>query len=200
MLPCPFANHVQVSCECGEEITLEGVTRGSKEERHLALARCPNIKQKCNKRPIDRVARIQNKLTRNIRQHIRRFYQGYVVCEDPACTGRTRLLPLDFKGAFPVCSTCEKANMTKEYSDKQLYHQLLYYQQLFDVAKASSRYGRNFNLDLMDITDGQRNYMILKQHLDRLMDQNKYSIIDMTRLFGGFYLMKAAKFRVSKHY
>ena len=73
-------------------------------------------------------------------RHIKRFYDCYVSCEDPACSGQSRQLPLEFRGAFPVCSTCKKAIMTKDYTDKQLYTQLLYYEQLFDVAKASSRY------------------------------------------------------------
>ena len=63
------------------------------------------------------------------RRHIGKFYAGYVVCEDPACGGRTRQLPLQFKGAFPVCLTCNSACMSKEYTDKQLYTQLLYYKQ-----------------------------------------------------------------------
>ena len=48
-------------------------------------------------------------------------------------------MPLQFKGAFPVCSTCGSACMSKEYTDKQLYTQLLYYKQLFDVSRAIQR-------------------------------------------------------------
>ena len=94
---------------------------------------------KCKKAPIQRATIIQNKLTFFIRKHVNKYYHGYVTCEDPACSGRTRQLPLEFKGAFPVCNVCQKAIMTKEYSDKELYTQLLYLQQLFDVSKANTR-------------------------------------------------------------
>ena len=165
-----------------------------KDDRHLALAKCPSA-NKCDKSPIQRLGQIQNKLTMNIRRHVTKFCQGEVTCEDPACTGRTRQLPLNLKGAYPVCSTCQAAIMAKEYSDKQLYNQLLYYQQLFDVSKASAKCGRNFNLDLAAIKDGQVNYMKLKQHVDKTMALNKYSVIDMSRLFFGFQTMDAATFR-----
>ena len=179
-------------------MTLETSVRGtSKDDRILALAKCSNLK--CDQKPIERLHYIQNKLTLNIRRHIKRFYSGYVICEDPACSGRTRQLPLQFRGAFPVCSTCSKAVMTKDYTDKQLYTQLLYYQQLFDVSKASIRFGKQFNHDLVTARDGQKNYTLLKQMMDRVMEQNKYSIIDMGKLFSGLAVMTAAGFRNSKN-
>ena len=49
------------------------------------------------------------------------------------CTGRTRQLPLIFQRAFPICSTCHKATMYREYTDSQLYLQMLYFQHLFQV-------------------------------------------------------------------
>ena len=130
------------------------------------------------------------------RRHIGKFYAGYVVCEDPACGGRTRQLPLQFKGAFPVCSTCNSACMSKEYSDKQLYTQLLYYKQLFDVSRAVQRYPGADLLSALSKAPGSRaKYDELKAHCDEVMNDNRYSVIDMGRLFGGFYNAKAASFR-----
>ena len=189
----------QLKCDCGEEMVFEAPTRGSKDERHLALAKCTNAKN-CKKAPIDKVVKLENMLTLAIRRHLSNYYRGYVSCEDPACTGRSRQLPLEFRGAFPVCHTCQKAIMTKEVSDKQLYLQLLYYQQLFDVAKVSSKFGKNFNVDLVGVKDGQLNYLRLKQHVDQVMNLNNYSIIDMTRLFSGFSAIKASRFRKAKNY
>ncbi len=130
----------QVHCACGEEIVLDGPVRGvSDSDRVLALARCPRAG--CDLRPIERRAHVANRLALAVRRHVARFYAGHVICEDPACNGRTRQLPLDFRGAFPACPFChEMAVMTKEYTDRELYTQLLSYQQLFDVAKANSRY------------------------------------------------------------
>ena len=82
-----------------------------------------------------------------------RYYLGWLVCEDPGCSGRTRCLPLQvqqatadnitdisdvsdidlaspdlppaqFQRAYPVCPTCSKASMYSEHSATQLYTQL----------------------------------------------------------------------------
>ncbi len=182
-------------CECGEVIVVDSVVRGvAKEEKVLSLSQCP----KCGGAPIRRRAHILNVVTTAIRRHQAKFYSGYVSCEDPACNARTRQLPLRFSAGYPECTTCKKAGMAKDYTDKQLYTQLLFYRQLFDVARASARYGRNFNHDLAGIADGQANYALLKAHVDKVMDLNNYSIVDMTRLFSAFSATSAAKFRRGK--
>ena len=109
--------------------------------RHLTLTRCPGGAKSanCTSAPIDRPAYLKNALTLLSRRHARAFYAGYVSCEDPACGRRTRALPLRLRGAFPVCCACERAVMTKEVADRQLYRQMLFYQQLFDVDRAANR-------------------------------------------------------------
>ena len=148
-----------------------------RDDKVLSLARCPN--PKCDKEPpIRRLAQLKNILTLAIRRHVKKFYSGVLICEDPACEGacdvdtpaigvcinvtsllalyyvpigRTRQLPLRFNSGYPECSTCHKAAMVKEYTDRQLYTQMLFYQQLFDVAKASSRHGINFASNLSGV-------------------------------------------------
>ena len=50
--------------------------------------------------------KILNSIDLLARRHITRYYAGWLVCEDPGCSGRTRLMPLQFQRAFPVCPTC----------------------------------------------------------------------------------------------
>ncbi len=109
------------------------------------MARCPNPKcDKLDNPPIRNLSKLKNQLTLAIRAHVKRFYSGQLICEDPACEGRTRQLPLQFSSGYPECPSCHKAVMTKEYSEKQLYTQLLFYQLLFDVSRASAKHGVNF--------------------------------------------------------
>lgn len=167
----------------------------SNTDRYLTLSKCSNLG--CTKKPYERRNYILNKLTMKIRGHIHQFYSGYVSCEDPACTGRTRQLPLAFRGAFPVCSGCEKAIMTKEYSDKQLYTQLLYYQQLFDLKKVDLRYGAGTGKILLDKQPGLEEALsVFHAHVSQTMKENNYSVIDMEKLFGGFFFSKASKFKM----
>ena len=76
----------------------------------LALYDCPNVQ--CQKHPlIEKTGLIKNLLTKAMRIHIQKYYSGWIVCEDPGCSGRTRRCPLSFQRAFPICNTCFKATM-----------------------------------------------------------------------------------------
>ena len=65
---------------------------------------------------------VLKQVTRQLRQCIKKYYAGWLVCEDPGCSGRTRYLPLQFQRAFPVCPTCKKVNKGrgKEYLGEML--------------------------------------------------------------------------------
>ncbi|KAJ8309966.1 hypothetical protein KUTeg_011831 [Tegillarca granosa] len=105
--------------ECGREIILDTVFTGAESFLECTLSRCPN--QNCKWTPIENVKAIMNKLTTAIRQHIKKYYEGWLKCEDSACGSRTRKLPLTF------------------YTDSDLYHQLGFYQHVFDYEKAFTR-------------------------------------------------------------
>lgn len=42
------------------------------------------------------------------------MFQGWLICEDPACFERTRKVPIKFENNFPVCSVCEINSMYRE--------------------------------------------------------------------------------------
>ena len=86
----------QVTCSCGESLTLDTTVRGRGKDAVFALAKCSKLD--CRKIPIlEQAAQIQNKLTLEIRGHISRYYSGWITCEDPGCSGRTRQMPLVFQ-------------------------------------------------------------------------------------------------------
>lgn len=77
-------------------------------------------------------------LEAQIRQHIARYYAGWLVCDDPSCGMRTRQMSvyghrcLGPKGTGLGCL----GRMHYEYTEKMLYNQLLYLIKMFDVDKA----------------------------------------------------------------
>lgn len=77
-------------------------------------------------------------LESQVRQHTARYYSAWLVCDDPACGMRTRQMSvyghrcLGPKGLAYGCS----GRMSFEYTEKALYNQLLYLQNIFDVDKA----------------------------------------------------------------
>lgn len=102
-----------------------------KEVNVAFLEQCQN--PTCNLRPLDYLPAILNQLTTQIRHYHSKYYQNWLVCEDPACTNRTTKLPHIFTGGYPLCNLCEKCLMFREYSEKDLYYQISFFHYLFDV-------------------------------------------------------------------
>lgn len=74
-----------------------------------------------------------------IRAQTSRYYEGWLVCDDSSCGNRTRQISVDGtrclgpKGlARHECS----GRMRFEYSEREIYNQLLYFASLWDVEKA----------------------------------------------------------------
>ena len=92
--------------------------------------------------------------------------QNWMICEDPACTNRTRRVPLQMKGSYPHCDMCKSAVMYREvsvnisctllykisdqytnlnyflifqYSEFELYTQLSFFQHIFNLSKVTEK-------------------------------------------------------------
>ncbi|KAI9876415.1 MAG: DNA-directed DNA polymerase alpha catalytic subunit pol1 [Pleopsidium flavum] len=80
------------------------------------------------------VAQLENA----IRQQTGKYYEGWLVCDDPSCGNRTRQMSvyghrcLGPKGQATGCL----GRMSYEYPEKKLYNQMLYFSSLWDVDKA----------------------------------------------------------------
>uniref|UniRef100_A0A8C0JZW2 DNA polymerase n=1 Tax=Canis lupus dingo TaxID=286419 RepID=A0A8C0JZW2_CANLU len=120
--PCPT---------CGTENIYDSVLDGSGTDVEPSLYRCSNID--CKASPLTSVVQLSNKLIMDIRRCIKKYYEGWLICEEPTCQNRTRRLPLQFSRNGPLCQVCMKATLRPEYSDKSLYTQLCFYRYIFDV-------------------------------------------------------------------
>lgn len=84
---------------------------------------------------------IVTQLETQIRAQTSRYYDGYLVCDDPSCGARTRQMSvyghrcLGPRGLGQGCL----GRMSWETGERAIYNQLLYYQSLFDVEKAKAR-------------------------------------------------------------
>ncbi|KAJ0417328.1 DNA polymerase family B-domain-containing protein [Aspergillus carlsbadensis] len=97
---------------------------------------CPNAA--CGK-PFS-VLTIVAQLESQIRAQTSKYYEGWLVCDDSACENRTRQISvyghrcLGPKGYAEGCL----GRMSYEYTEKQMYNQLLYFASLWDVDKAKA--------------------------------------------------------------
>ncbi|KAI9824324.1 MAG: hypothetical protein M1819_000884 [Sarea resinae] len=121
---------------CKESIPFDGLATS-----HAVCTRdglvCPN--SACA-RPLS-ILSVGAQIEAHIRSHTAAYYAGWLVCDDPSCGNRTRQMSvyghrcLGPRGLGHGCL----GRMVYEYSEKQLYNQLLYFQGLWDVDKAKSK-------------------------------------------------------------
>ncbi|XP_004872292.1 DNA polymerase alpha catalytic subunit isoform X2 [Heterocephalus glaber] len=174
--PCPA---------CGTENIYDSVFDGSGTDLEPSLYRCSNID--CKASPLTFVVQLSNKLIMDIRRCIKKYYDGWLLCEEPTCRNRTQHLPLQFSRSGPLCPACMKAVLRPEYSDKSLYTQLCFYRYIFDVDCALEKLITDHEKDkLMKqfLTPKVRqDYKKLKNTAEQFLSRSGYSEVNLSKLF-----------------
>ncbi|KAH8691289.1 putative DNA polymerase alpha catalytic subunit [Talaromyces proteolyticus] len=120
---------------CSKSSIFEGLISSPKMCTPHGLV-CPN--EACAK-PFSTVS-IVAQVESQIRAQVARYYEGWLVCDDSSCGNRTRQMSvyghrcLGPRGRAEGCL----GRMNYEYTEKQMYNQLLYFSGLWDVEKAKS--------------------------------------------------------------
>lgn len=97
---------------------------------------CPNAECRKAFTTLSVVAQLENQ----IRAQTARYYEGWLVCDDSACGNRTRQMSVYGHRCLGPNGRAEGClgRMSYEYSEKQMYNQLLYFASLWDVDKAKA--------------------------------------------------------------
>jgi len=145
----------------------------------LTLENCPG----CKLPPLDNPAYIRNQLTQAVRRQIHQYYEGWHVCEDPACAVRTRQTPLVLSRGQPVCPACRSGVLNPEFSERSVYRQLGFYQHCLDKDKAAISNRLDIHPDLVQ----------LKSDVDKVVADSAYSEVNLTKLFEGLFPQKISQ-------
>ncbi|XP_008146607.2 DNA polymerase alpha catalytic subunit [Eptesicus fuscus] len=174
--PCPA---------CGTENIYDSVFEGSGTDMEPSLYRCSNIN--CKASPLNFIVQLSNKLILDIRRCIRKYYEGWLICEEPTCRNRIRHLPLQFSRNGPLCQVCMKATLRPEYSDKSLYTQLCFYRYIFDVDCALEKLTTDHEKDKMKkqyfTPKVRQDYKNLKNITEQFLSQSGYTEVNLSKLF-----------------
>ncbi|KAF4027243.1 hypothetical protein G4228_018762 [Cervus hanglu yarkandensis] len=174
--PCPT---------CGTENIYDSVFDGSGTDMEPSLYRCSNIN--CKASPLTFMVQLSNKLIMDIRRCIKKYYEGWLICEEPTCRNRTRHLPLQFSRNGPLCQVCMKATLRLEYSDKSLYTQLCFYRYIFDVECALEKLITDHEKDKLKrqflTPKVLQDYRKLKNTAEQFLSQSGYSEVNLSKLF-----------------
>ncbi|XP_069800920.1 DNA polymerase alpha catalytic subunit isoform X2 [Dendropsophus ebraccatus] len=194
--------------KCGTENIYDNVFDGSGLQIEPSLLRCS--KPECDASPLSHVAQIHNKLLLDIRRHIKKYYSGWLLCEEQTCQNKTRRLPLNFSRNGPICQACLKATLRPEYPEKALYTQLCFYRFIFDweyaVEKVVSEQEKEpFGLCLAFFVPGDLKlkcylkkhyqeaepvYKKLKHTADQILSHSGYSEVNLSKLFQTLTVIK----------
>ncbi|KAI9805540.1 MAG: hypothetical protein M1825_000791 [Sarcosagium campestre] len=122
-----------------------------------------------------------------------RYLDGWLVCDDASCGGRTRQMSvyghrcLGPRGRAQGCL----GRMRYEVSDKAMYNQLLYFQSLWDVDKAKKRARGDERERILVLAEQNRvRFGTIKGVVDRYLDKCGRQWVQMDSLFG--FALKAA--------
>ena len=87
----------------------------------------------CKVKPFTKLNYIKNTVTLQLSSFIKQYYQGWLVCEDPMCSFRTKRMSCKFVKGVPQCIECERYATTLEYSHSDLYYQMKFFKFIFDI-------------------------------------------------------------------
>lgn len=87
--------------------------------------------------PSDCYCYLSNRITLQVRDFVRRYYECWLVCDESTCGRRT--MQQSAKG-FACSGDCH-GRMVQEYDELSLHTQLKYLESLFDVPRMQSKKG-----------------------------------------------------------
>ena len=171
---------------CQEETVFEGIASSSHMCSPGGLL-CPN---KSCAEPFT-VLSIVAQLESQIRAQTSRYYEGWLVCDDSACGNRTRQTSvygdrcLGPRGRAEGCL----GHMSYEYTEKQLYNQLLYLAGLWDVDKAKETAMKGPDGEKKDrvmalVEWNRKRFGTIKGVVDGYLKKCGWQWVEMDRLFG----------------
>ncbi|XP_074657943.1 DNA polymerase alpha catalytic subunit-like [Tubulanus polymorphus] len=186
--------------DCSRQIIIDGAFVGADTMIQPVLSFCPTLSLpapktgRCTCIPADHHVTICNQLSQAIRKHIRRYYENWLKCDDATCGSRTRRLPLQLIKGHPICHECYRGVLKQEYTDTQLYHQLCFYQYVFDPEKAISKMSSVHEKDLARkrMTPFRDYYKLIRGTVDKALNQSAYSEVNLTKLFANLIPLKSS--------
>ncbi|PGH02222.1 DNA polymerase alpha subunit A [Blastomyces parvus] len=171
---------------CHERTVFEGLCLSTEICTANGLV-CPN--SGCGK-PFT-VISIAAQLECQIRAQTSKYYEGWLVCDDSSCGNRTRQMSVYGRRCLGPRGRAEGClgRMGFEYTNKQLYNQLLYFARLWDVDKAKEIAQKETNAEkrekVMAMVEWNRlRFGTLKGVVDAYLRKCGRQWVDMDVLFG----------------
>jgi len=126
---------------------------------------------------------IYNTLVLFMRKFVEKYYKGWYICEDPACTYRERAVSLKLEKGYLVCA-CKQGVMMREYTDSDLHLQFNYLLYVFDFVKQQEEHNSSGNAKVeLDGDKAKLGFARLSNAVNQKLKQSSYSEIRLCELF-----------------
>uniref|UniRef100_W8BG20 DNA polymerase n=1 Tax=Ceratitis capitata TaxID=7213 RepID=W8BG20_CERCA len=173
---CDKFKFICISCK-SENIIATAFRPNAANSYDAVLQKCVNTD--CCSAPHQYIVAIRNRLLLTIRSYVKRFYQNWLVCDDPSCNQNTRFHTHVTAGSRPVCPYCKNGSLVRQYSERNLYQQLSYFQYMFDL----SRY-QHKHVPLTPETEAA--YQVLFETVNLQLEKSAFCTISLGKLFSYF--------------
>ncbi|KAK6106251.1 DNA polymerase (pol2) family protein [Brugia pahangi] len=168
---------------CGHEFLVrECLIQDDNDKQKLWLSECSI----CHNSLLCFGAYLYNQLQLTLDRMISNYYKISYVCDDIGCAYRTRTLVLAWTREGVPCPKCKNGFMSREYSSKALYQQLVFYHALFDVMKAIDNFTEEQKMKLRCRVDWKEATVLLAELLslcDQYIADNQYNRVSLSYLF-----------------
>ena len=185
---------VKMEADDEDDLKLEGTSiiisdskNNSRSKIKCILESCSN--PVCSFKPLSKLSYIKNLITMQLGKFIRQYYQGWLICEDPMCSFRTKRISCKYFHGKPQCVECERYSACLEFSHSDLYYQMKFFKFIFD----HEAYKNCFKEDMIDVTNLIRNNKELekslnqlKEHVHKKLKNNSFGTVNLTQLFKFF--------------
>ncbi|CEP11993.1 hypothetical protein [Parasitella parasitica] len=169
-----YSERLQLKCNyCGEENLYEGVVRTLEDGK----VECGFDCSKCHLMITNASIKVQLSLA--VRKYIQRYYDNWYVCDDITCGNRTRILSVFSRRC--IMQGC-RGSMKREYTDKQMYTQLLYLSSLFDPSKTKDKI-TNDSIQAESLIHKHYQMLISTQSIvESYLERSGYRHVDLSKL------------------
>ncbi|KAM9935144.1 hypothetical protein OXX80_005283 [Metschnikowia pulcherrima] len=184
------ASFLVLKCSCGHQFRFGGIMASPDYKVSFNGVECGKCQATFS--PFKLAAQLEVEL----RRHTELYYAGWLVCDDTACGIRTRQISMYGKRCIGSAGTSHgcKGVVRYNYSSKAMYHQLHYFESLFDVDKAKARKLKPISEDakVAEMSDAELNalaeqnrsaFKLHKDLIKRYINDCGYGRVSFKRLF-----------------
>ncbi|KAK6731230.1 hypothetical protein RB195_007596 [Necator americanus] len=179
---CEGLKFICPSTGCGNELNIRKAVEEHESTFKMSLETC----NKCGAELSPYSAYICNKVEDTLREFVTKHLMSCFRCDDPVCEFRTRTHLLKWCREGLECPKCTAGVLKKEYSAKDLFDQQMFLKQVVNVHAALAELKAEQRRTIQTkpgFTSLMTLYSNLSAIIDRHLDKNAYSKVDLSFIF-----------------